>query len=49
MSTVSLLSDVKLPPATAAVFADIRPTRQIDLINNFWCARGARQEVPGDE
>lgn len=38
MSTVSLLSDSELSPAAAAVFADIRATRQTDFVNNFWRA-----------
>ena len=49
MSTVSLLCDAELSPAAAAVVADIRATRQAELVNNFWRARGAFQEVPGDE
>ncbi len=49
MSTVSLLSDAELSPSAATVFADISATRQTDFINNFWRARGAFQEVPGDE
>jgi alkylhydroperoxidase family enzyme len=38
MSTVSLLDDKDLTPAAAAVFADIRATRQTDFVNNFWRA-----------
>ena len=38
MSTVSLLSDKDLTPAAAAVFADIRATRQTEFVNNFWRA-----------
>ncbi len=38
MSTVSLLDDKALSPAAAAVFADIRATRQTDFVNNFWRA-----------
>jgi AhpD family alkylhydroperoxidase len=38
MSTVALLSDAELSPAAAAVFADIRATRQTDFVNNFWRA-----------
>ncbi len=38
MSTVSLLCDAELSPAAAAVFADIRATRQTDFVNNFWRA-----------
>jgi AhpD family alkylhydroperoxidase len=38
MSTVSLLDDKDLSPAAAAVFADIRATRQTDFVNNFWRA-----------
>ena len=38
MSTVSLLADKDLTPAAAAVFADIRSTRQTDFVNNFWRA-----------
>jgi AhpD family alkylhydroperoxidase len=38
MSTVSLLADKDLSPAAAAVFADIRATRQTDFVNNFWRA-----------
>jgi hypothetical protein len=36
MSTVSLLSDAELSPAAAAVFADIRATRQTEFIDDFW-------------
>jgi AhpD family alkylhydroperoxidase len=36
MSTVTILSDDDLPPASAAVFADIRATRKTDFVNNFW-------------
>jgi AhpD family alkylhydroperoxidase len=38
MSTVSLLEDKDLSPAAAAVFADIRATRQTGFVNNFWRA-----------
>jgi AhpD family alkylhydroperoxidase len=38
MSTVSLLDDKDFSPAAAAVFADIRATRQTDFVNNFWRA-----------
>jgi AhpD family alkylhydroperoxidase len=38
MSTVSLLDDKDLTPAAAAVFTDIRATRQTDFVNNFWRA-----------
>jgi AhpD family alkylhydroperoxidase len=38
MSTVSLLCDDELSAAAAAVFADIRATRQTDFVNNFWRA-----------
>lgn len=38
MSTVSLLQDAELSPRAAAVFADIRATRQTDFVNNFWRA-----------
>jgi hypothetical protein len=40
MSTVSLLSDAELSPAAAAVFADIRATRQTEFINSFRRAPG---------
>lgn len=36
MSTVKLLEDHELPPASAEVFADIRATRKTDFVNNFW-------------
>lgn len=38
MATVALLSDEALSPEAAAVFADIRATRQSEFINNFWRA-----------
>ena len=38
MSTVSLLADKDLTPAAAAVFADIRATRNTEFVNNFWRA-----------
>jgi AhpD family alkylhydroperoxidase len=38
MSTMKILSDDDLPPASAAVFADIRATRKTDFVNNFWRA-----------
>jgi AhpD family alkylhydroperoxidase len=38
MSTLPLLEDRDLPPAAAAVFADIRATRKSDFVNNFWRA-----------
>lgn len=38
MSTVRLLSDDELSPEAQAVFADIRATRQSDVVNNFWRA-----------
>jgi AhpD family alkylhydroperoxidase len=36
MSTVTILSDADLSPASAAVFADIRATRKTEFVNNFW-------------
>ena len=47
MSTVSLLSDAELSPAAAAVFADIRATRQSEFIDNFWRAPGGISEGAG--
>lgn len=38
MATVKLLSDDELSPEAAAVFADIRATRDSDFINNIWRA-----------
>ncbi|WP_306006761.1 carboxymuconolactone decarboxylase family protein [Aquicoccus porphyridii] len=38
MSTVSLLSDDDLAPEARAVFDDIRATRQVEHVNNFWRA-----------
>ncbi|WP_088286318.1 carboxymuconolactone decarboxylase family protein [Ideonella sp. A 288] len=38
MATVTLLRDDELSPEAAAVFADIRATRQTDFVNNFWRA-----------
>lgn len=38
MSTVRLLTDAELDPRAAAVFADIRATRRVETINNFWRA-----------
>lgn len=38
MATVKLLSDAELSPEAAAVFADIRATRNTEFINNFWRA-----------
>ena len=38
MATVTLLSDAELAPEAAAVFADIRATRDTDHVNNFWRA-----------
>jgi AhpD family alkylhydroperoxidase len=36
MSMMPALSDEELSPEAAAVFADIRATRQTDFVNNFW-------------
>ena len=36
--TMPLLSDEQLSPEAAAVFADIRATRNNDFVNNFWRA-----------
>ncbi|MFO1114191.1 MAG: carboxymuconolactone decarboxylase family protein [Beijerinckiaceae bacterium] len=36
MSTVKILQDHELPPASAEVFADIRAVRKTDFVNNFW-------------
>lgn len=38
MSTVPVLADDALSPEAAAVFADIRATRNTDFVNNFWRA-----------
>jgi AhpD family alkylhydroperoxidase len=38
MSTMRLLTDEELSPAAAAVFADIRATRRVEHVNNFWRA-----------
>ncbi|QGM97378.1 carboxymuconolactone decarboxylase family protein [Methylocystis parvus] len=38
MSTVRLLNDDELSPQAREVFADIRATRQSDVVNNFWRA-----------
>lgn len=38
MATVPLLDDAAAAPAAAAVFADIRATRNSDFVNNFWRA-----------
>lgn len=38
MATVRLLSDEDLSPEAAAVFADIRATRDSDFVNNIWRA-----------
>ncbi|MCY1707154.1 carboxymuconolactone decarboxylase family protein [Pannonibacter sp. SL95] len=38
MATVTLVSDADASPRVAAVFADIRQTRNSDFINNFWRA-----------
>lgn len=38
MSIVPLLDDDNLPPASKAVFDDIRQTRNTDFVNNFWRA-----------
>jgi len=38
MSIVPLLDDDNLPPASRAVFDDIRKTRNTDFVNNFWRA-----------
>src|SRR5579875_2977937 len=38
MPTVHLLADDELSPEAAAVFADIRATRQNDYVNDFWRA-----------
>lgn len=38
MATVKLISDAEASPRVAAVFADIRQTRNSDFINNFWRA-----------
>ncbi|MCG6121760.1 MAG: carboxymuconolactone decarboxylase family protein [Microvirga sp.] len=36
MSSVRLLSDEGLSPEARAVFDDIRATRGVDYVNNFW-------------
>jgi AhpD family alkylhydroperoxidase len=36
MSTMPILADEQLSPEAAAVFADIRATRNTDFVNNFW-------------
>ncbi len=38
MATVRLLRDDELAPEAAAVFADIRASRNTDYVNNFWRA-----------
>lgn len=38
MATVTLVGDADASPRVAAVFADIRQTRNSDFINNFWRA-----------
>jgi AhpD family alkylhydroperoxidase len=38
MATVRLLSDDELSSEAKAVFADIRATRESDVVNNFWRA-----------
>ncbi len=38
MATVKLLRDDELLPEAAAVFADIRATRNSEFVNNFWRA-----------
>lgn len=38
MATVPLMTDDQLSPEAAAVFADIKATRQTDYVNNFWRA-----------
>ena len=41
MSAVALVTDEAATPEVAAVFADIRATRQTDFVNNFWRALAA--------
>ena len=41
MATVPLVSDEAASGEVAAVFADIRKTRQTDFVNNFWRALAA--------
>ncbi len=38
MSTVKLISDAEASPEVAAIYSDIRKTRNSDFINNFWRA-----------
>lgn len=38
MATVPLIDDDAAAPQAAAVFADIRSTRNSDFVNNFWRA-----------
>jgi AhpD family alkylhydroperoxidase len=45
MSTVSLVGDADASPRVAAVFADIRATRQTDFVNNFWRALAHQPEL----
>ncbi|WP_145108751.1 carboxymuconolactone decarboxylase family protein [Cereibacter sediminicola] len=47
MATVRLLTDEEAArdPRVAAVFADIRATRNTDFINNFWRALATRPEM----
>ena len=47
MATVRLLTDIEAAadPRVAAVFADIRATRQSDFVNNFWRALACQPGV----
>ncbi|AXQ95780.1 carboxymuconolactone decarboxylase family protein [Cereibacter azotoformans] len=47
MATVRLLTDEEAArdPRVAAVFADIRATRNTDFINNFWRALATQPEL----
>ena len=41
MASVTLVTDEAASDEVAAVFADIRATRQTDFVNNFWRALAA--------
>ena len=48
MATVPLVSDEAAGEEVAAVFADIRKTRQTDFVNNFWRALAANPALLRD-
>ena len=35
-ATVRLIADAEAPPRVAAIFADIKATKRIDFVPNFW-------------